>query len=276
MPGWSRIASAASRPPCTTLKTPSGSPASRSSSAIRPELSGTCSDGFRTKALPSAMALGKRPVRHHRGEVERIDRGHHAERVPLEPAFDAPAHLHHLAHGDLRQRAGELGQLDGLEDLGLGLALDLAVLLRNQRAELGEVALEQGLVAVEDLDPLLDRRRRPGRERAPRGRDRLIHLGGSAQRHAADHGAGGRVQHVQEARAAGDRPARRSSGGRPGTRERPPGPGRARRCGCRGRSRVHPGRGEEEVLEASEGVCPAGSGMSMWCGGQAVAARTSP
>ena len=58
MPGWSQIASTASRPPCTTLKTPSGSPASCSSSAMRRALSGTRSDGFRMKQLPSAMALG--------------------------------------------------------------------------------------------------------------------------------------------------------------------------------------------------------------------------
>jgi hypothetical protein len=58
IPGWSQIASTASRPPCTTLNTPSGRPATLSSSAIRPADNGTSSDGFRMKALPSAMALG--------------------------------------------------------------------------------------------------------------------------------------------------------------------------------------------------------------------------
>ncbi len=52
------MASTTSRPPCTTPKTPGGSPASASSSAIRPALSGTSSDGFRIRQFPSAIALG--------------------------------------------------------------------------------------------------------------------------------------------------------------------------------------------------------------------------
>jgi hypothetical protein len=58
IPEWSHSASTVSRPPCTTWKTPSGNPASRSSSAIRPAESGTSSDGFKIMQLPSAIALG--------------------------------------------------------------------------------------------------------------------------------------------------------------------------------------------------------------------------
>ena len=45
-------------PPCTTLNTPSGSPASASSSAIRSEADGSFSDGLRTNVLPAAIAIG--------------------------------------------------------------------------------------------------------------------------------------------------------------------------------------------------------------------------
>ena len=123
--------------------------------------------------------------------------------MPFEPALDAAAHFHHLAHGDLRQRAGELRQLDRLEDLGLGLDSDLAVLLGDEGAQFDQMALQQRLVAVKDLDPLLDRRGGPGREGAAGSGHRLVHLGGPAQRHAADDRAGGGAQHVEEARAAG-------------------------------------------------------------------------
>jgi hypothetical protein len=52
------MASTASLSPCTTLKTPSGSPASAHSSATRSEADGSCSEGFSTKAFPHAIATG--------------------------------------------------------------------------------------------------------------------------------------------------------------------------------------------------------------------------
>ena len=58
MPGWVRMASTASLSPWTTLNTPSGSPASASSSARRMPGEGSCSDGLRMKALPHASATG--------------------------------------------------------------------------------------------------------------------------------------------------------------------------------------------------------------------------
>src|SRR5881394_4467171 len=58
MSGWSRIASTATLSPCTTLKTPSGRPASRHNSAIRFDADGSRSLGLRTNVLPHAMATG--------------------------------------------------------------------------------------------------------------------------------------------------------------------------------------------------------------------------
>ncbi len=51
-------ASTASLPPCTTLNTPSGRPASASSSASRSEALGSFSDGLSTKLLPHPIAIG--------------------------------------------------------------------------------------------------------------------------------------------------------------------------------------------------------------------------
>src|SRR5947208_16363008 len=55
-PGCSRSASTATRSPMITLKTPSGSPASRRSSATQSEADGSFSDGLSTKQFPDAIA----------------------------------------------------------------------------------------------------------------------------------------------------------------------------------------------------------------------------
>ena len=57
MSGCSRIASTATLSPWTTLKTPSGTPASWRSSARNIEADGSFSDGFRMNVLPQAIAL---------------------------------------------------------------------------------------------------------------------------------------------------------------------------------------------------------------------------
>ena len=57
MSGCSRIRSTATLSPWTTLKTPSGRPASWSSSARKIEADGSFSEGLRTNVLPQAMAL---------------------------------------------------------------------------------------------------------------------------------------------------------------------------------------------------------------------------
>src|SRR5690242_11962101 len=58
IPGWLRIASTATLSPCTTLNTPSGSPASLRSSAMRTDAEGTFSEGLRMNVLPQASAIG--------------------------------------------------------------------------------------------------------------------------------------------------------------------------------------------------------------------------
>src|SRR5215212_3411809 len=54
--GCSRIASTATLSPWTTLKTPSGTPASFSSSAVQIDADGSFSDGLRTNVFPHASA----------------------------------------------------------------------------------------------------------------------------------------------------------------------------------------------------------------------------
>ena len=52
------MASTVSLPPCTTFNTPFGMPASNASSTKRMVTIGFCSDGFNTKVLPVAIAIG--------------------------------------------------------------------------------------------------------------------------------------------------------------------------------------------------------------------------
>ena len=204
IPGWSQIASTASLPPCTTWSTPSGSPASRSSSAIRPALSGTSSEGLRMRQLPSAIALGIDQFGTMLGKLNGVIAATTPSGIALDPALHAAAHLEHLARRDLRQRAGELGQLGGLEHLGAGLARDLPVLLGDQRRQLVDVLLEQRLVAVEDLDPLLDRRGRPAGEGRPRALDGAVHLAAGRERNAGDDAALARIVHLERGEIVGD------------------------------------------------------------------------
>jgi hypothetical protein len=60
--GCSRSRSTASLSPCTTLKTPSGSPASCHSRATQRAADGSFSLGLSTTVLPHAMATGKNHI----------------------------------------------------------------------------------------------------------------------------------------------------------------------------------------------------------------------
>ena len=62
MPGWSRIASTASFAPWTRFTTPSGKPASCSSSNMRICDSGTRSLGLTMNVLPQATACGRNHI----------------------------------------------------------------------------------------------------------------------------------------------------------------------------------------------------------------------
>ena len=55
---WSHSRLTTSAPPCTTFKTPAGRPAWYISSTRYMVDDGACSDGFSTKVLPQAIAIG--------------------------------------------------------------------------------------------------------------------------------------------------------------------------------------------------------------------------
>jgi hypothetical protein len=72
-------------------------------------------------------------------------------------AIDAAADVELLALGHVLEAEAELEALDALEHVAAGLGQDLAVLVRDEPAELVDVALHQVLEAEQDLHALLER-----------------------------------------------------------------------------------------------------------------------
>ncbi len=174
-----RDARAASRrrrlSPMTTLKTPSGRPASCSSSATQSEADGSFSDGLSTNVLPHAMRGRPHPHGHHRREVERRDAGDDAERLPDRVDVDAGRGL--LGVLALEQRRDAAAVLDDLEParhLAERVGEHLAVLAREDLGHLLAPRVQELADAEEELGAFRERRLAPGGEgvAAPPGRRR--------------------------------------------------------------------------------------------------------
>ncbi len=145
------------------------------------------------------------PQRHHDREVERRDAGRDPERLELAPGVDRrPDIAAVLALEQLRRIAGELDVLDAALQLAVRVADDLAVLGGQQRTDLVRMFLEQLLELAHHAGALERRRGAPGRVGGLRRRDRLLDRRGVGQQHALLGAAGGRVEHVLGAAAAGD------------------------------------------------------------------------
>jgi hypothetical protein len=120
-------------------------------------LIGTSFARLQDHGIAQHQRVGDGPVRHHVREVERRDARHHAQRLPLDAAFHALAHLQHFTLHQLRQAACEFAQLHALVHLGVRLVHRFAVLLMHQRP-VPRGSSQQFAVSEEDLRTLLDRR----------------------------------------------------------------------------------------------------------------------
>ena len=131
MSGCARIASTASLSPCTTLNTPSGSPASVSSSAIRSDSVGSRSDGFRMNVLPHAIATGNIHIGTIAGKLNGVMPAHtptgwRSDQLSTSvPTFSLNSPLSRCG-----MPGRELDDLDAARDRALGVGQRLAVLLR--------------------------------------------------------------------------------------------------------------------------------------------------
>ena len=87
---------------------------------------------------------GQEPQRHHRGEVERRNRGAHADGLPHRDAVDAVGDvLESVSHEHRRRAAGDLDALDAATQAAARLVERLAVFGGDDPRDLLEVVLEQ-------------------------------------------------------------------------------------------------------------------------------------
>ena len=178
--GWSRSASTATESPFTTVNTPSGSPASRHSSATRSDGDGSRSDGLRMNVLPQAMATGYIHMGTITGKLNGVipattPRGWRIDEAST-PVGDVLGELPLQQMGDA---AGELDHLDPPGHLAPGVLDHLAVLVGDQPGQVVAVPVGELAEGEEDAGPApsatcpATRRRRPatgprpGRRRPP-------------------------------------------------------------------------------------------------------------
>ena len=182
MSGCARIASTATLSPWTTLNTPSGRPASCSSSATNTEAPGSFSEGFRMNVFPQAIALANIHMGTIAGKLNGVmpattPSGWRIEytSTPVDTCSENPPFIRlgmpqaysmfSIPRCDLAGRVGE----------------DLAVLARDDPRELGLALLQQLADAEQDVGPLGQRRRPPGGERLGGRGDRRVHLLGRGE-----------------------------------------------------------------------------------------------
>ena len=143
------------------------------------------------------------PARHHHGEVERRDAGHHAQGLAHAPVVDAAADLVGiLALEQLRNAAGEFHDLDAAHHFALGVREHLAVFAGDQLGQLVLVLVEQRLEVEQHARTLERGRLGPGREGGLGRGHGQRHFVGGRQRNRGGHFAGGRIEAVGVAVAA--------------------------------------------------------------------------
>ena len=144
MSGWVSSASTASLSPLTTFMTPSGRPASFQSAATASAAEGSFSLGLRTTALPQAMAMGMNHIGTMAGKLNGRDDRDDAERLADRVDVDAGRGvLGEAALEQVRDAAGELGDLEAARDLAERVVEDLAVLGGDERGDLLLALVEQ-------------------------------------------------------------------------------------------------------------------------------------
>ena len=144
MSGWVRSASTASLSPCTTLKTPSGTPGLGQQLGEEQRRGRVALGRLQDEGVAAGERHGEHPHRHHAGEVERRDAGDDAERLAQRVAVDVGADvLGDLALQQVRDADGELDHLEAARDLAERVVVGLAVLGRDQLGDLVGVLDQQ-------------------------------------------------------------------------------------------------------------------------------------
>ena len=187
MSGWSQIALTTASAPCTTLSTPAGTPASIASSQRRIVTIGSCSDGFSTKVLPQAIAIGNIHSGIIAGKLNGVMPAHTPQGLQQCVRVDAVGHVvGQLAQLQVADAGCVLDNLEAAEHVAFGIGERLALLGGQDGRQLLHVLADQLLVLQEDAGARADRCLAPRPERAARGGDGGIDLVRSRERHARE------------------------------------------------------------------------------------------
>ena len=142
------------------------------------------------EGVPRHHRQRKHPQRDHHREVERGDSGADTKRVAVEVLVDPGGDVAQGSSLEQGWRAArEVDHLDAAR-----LFQRLAVVPGDDRRELLEVLLEEGLVAKHQSHPLHHGGLRPFGVSPGCGRDRRVHVSVAGQRHLLDDLAGRRVE----------------------------------------------------------------------------------
>ena len=168
MSGCWRIASTATLSPWTTLKTPSGSPASLRSSAGEERRGRVLLRRLEDERVPARDRRRPHPHGHHRREVERRDPGDDAERLADRVDVDPRRGLLRVgALQELRDAADVLDDLDAALHLAERVGEHLAVLGGEEPRQVLAVLVDELVDAEEELCALRERPVAPGRVTRP-------------------------------------------------------------------------------------------------------------
>ena len=160
---------------------------------------------FQDEGVAAGHRHGPHPQRHHDGEVERRDASGDTQRLKLAPRVDGRPHVFAvLALEQLGGVAGVLHVLDAALQLAQRIGQYLAVLGRDQGAQLIGMLLQQHFQVAHDTGALERRRGAPGRVSGLRAGNRLLDGSFVGQQHTLFGAAGGWVEHVLRAAAAGN------------------------------------------------------------------------
>src|SRR6266545_3797253 len=178
--------------PGTTVNTPSGSPASRPSSARRSAVSGVTLAGLSTTVLPAARAGAKPHAAIGIGKF-------HGTITPTTPSGSWKVTSTPPGTGICRpvNRAGVVVQdVADVASLPPGVADGVSRVAHLQPGQLLDVTVHDGREAAQQPGPVARRDGPPGRERGHRLLDGAIHLRRGRRRHVREDLLGRRVDHV--------------------------------------------------------------------------------
>ena len=197
MVSWLRMASTATLSPCTTLNTPSGSPASAHSEASSSDADGSFSDGLSTKVLPHAIASGNIHIGTMAGKLNGVMPATtptgcliEYESTPVETFSENPP----LSRCGMPQANSTTSRPRATSPAASEATLPCSA--RDQLRYFAGVGPDELAEGEQHRGAPGQRDPPPGRERVRGRRDREVHLGRGGEVDLAADLPGGRVVHV--------------------------------------------------------------------------------